>query len=70
MKIKYLEILTFFVGYYEAVRVNSFWSKNYIEYKSNCDKNKILSVEEFIYKITAYLKNIINDLKKSSTWKI
>ena len=30
----------------------------------------MLSVEEFIYKITAYLKNIINDLKKSSTWKI
>ena len=32
--------------YYKPVRVNKFWSNNYIEYKSNADKNKILSVEE------------------------
>ena len=30
---------------YKPVRVNNFWSNNYIEYKSNGDKNKTLSVE-------------------------
>ena len=33
-------------NYYKPVKVNTFWSNNYIEYKSNGDKNKILSVEE------------------------
>ena len=57
-------------NYYKLVRVNNFWSNNYIEYKSNDDKNKILSVEEYINKIRPYLKGIINDLKKSDPWKI
>ena len=35
-------------NYYKPVKVNTFWSNNYIEYKSNSDKNKILSVEEYL----------------------
>ena len=57
-------------NYYKPVKVNNFWSNNYIEYKSNSDRNKILSVEEYLDKIRPYLKDIINDLKKSDTWKI
>ena len=38
-------------NYYEPVRLNNFWSKNYIEYESNGDRNKTLSVEEFLNKI-------------------
>ena len=30
-------------NYYKPVIVNNFWNNNYIEYKSNGDKNKILS---------------------------
>ena len=37
---------------------------------SNVDRNKMLSVEEYLYKIRPYLKNIINNLKKSHTWRI
>ena len=55
---------------YKPVRVNNFWSNNYIEYKSNGDKNRILSVEKYFDKIRAYLRDIINDLKQSDTWKI
>ena len=33
-------------NYYKPVRVNNFWSNNYIEYKSNDVRNKTLSVEE------------------------
>ena len=45
-------------------------SNNYIEYESNSNRNKTLSVEEFFNKIRPYLKDIINNLKKSDTWKI
>ena len=45
--------------YYRPVRVSNFWSKNYIEYESNSDRNKVLSVEEYLNKIRPYLENII-----------
>ena len=54
-------------NYYKQVRVSNFWSKNYIEYGSNGDKNKILSVEEYFNKISPCLKDIINNLKNSDT---
>ena len=41
-----------------------------MEYKSKGDRNKILSVEEYLDKIRPYLKGIIKDLKKSDTWQI
>ena len=31
---------------------------------------KTISVEEYLNKIRPYLKDIINNLKKSDTWKI
>ena len=45
-------------------------SKNYIEYKNNGDTNKALPLEEYLNKIRPYLKYIINDLKKSDSWKV
>ena len=38
----------------KPVRVNNFWSNSYIEYKSNGDENKILSVEEYLDQIRPY----------------
>ena len=56
---------------YKPVKANNFWSNNYIEYeKKNSDRNKTLSVEEYINKIRPYLKDIINNLKISNIWKI
>ena len=57
-------------NYYKPVRVNNFWSNNHIEYKSNSDKNRIPSVEEYLDNIRPYLRDIINDHKQSDTWKI
>ena len=34
-------------NYYKPVRVNNFWSKNYIEYESNGVRNKTLSLYFF-----------------------
>ena len=42
---------------------------SYIQYKSIGDRNKTLSVKEYFTKIRLYLKDIINNLKKSDTWK-
>ena len=57
-------------NYYKPVRVSNFWSNNYIEYENNGDRNKTLSVEEYLNKIRPYLKDIINSLKKTDKWKI
>ena len=57
-------------NYYKLLRVNSFWSNNYIEYENNSDRNKTPSVEENLDKISLYLKVIKNNLKKSDTLKI
>ena len=45
-------------------------SKNYIEYESDGDRNKTLSVEEYLNKIRLHLKDIINNVKQSDTLKI
>ena len=57
------DIKSLFEEYYKPVRVNNFWSNNYIEYIRNGDRNKTLSVEEYLGKIRPYLKDIINDFK-------
>ena len=56
--------------YYKTLRVGNLWRNNYIEYKSHGNRNKTLSVEEYLDKIKPYLKDVINDLKISDTWKI
>ena len=50
-------------NYYKPVRLNNFWSNNYIEYESNSDRNKTLSVEECLNKIRPYLKDITKSQK-------
>ena len=47
-----------------------FRSNSYIEYESNGDKNEALSVKECLNEINPHLKDIINNLKESDTWKI
>ena len=34
--------------YYKPERVSNFWNNNYIEYESNADKNRNLSIEEYL----------------------
>ena len=56
-------------NYYKKVRVSNFCSSNYIECKSNGERNKKLSIEEYLNKIRLYLKDI-NNLKKPGACKI
>ena len=57
-------------NYYKPVTVNNLWRNNYMEYECNSDRNKTLSVKEYLNKIRSYSKDILNNLKKSDTWKI
>ena len=45
-------------------------SINHVEYESNGGRNMTPSLEEYLYKIKLYLKDIINHLKNSDTWEI
>ena len=44
--------------------------EDYFEHESNSDKNKNLSLDEYINKIQSYLRNIIIYVQYSDTWKI
>ena len=56
--------------YYKLVKVGTFSSNKYIGYESNGDRKKPLSLEEYPNKFTPHLKDVINDLTKSDSWKI
>ena len=56
--------------HYKIVRVSDFWNSNYIKYENNGDKNKNLLVILYFNKLEPYLKDFINDLQKSGTWKV
>ena len=52
------------------MRVGNILSNNHIEYESNGERSRTLSIEGYVNKIRPYLTHIITDLKKYDTWKI
>ena len=61
-------------NYYKPVLVKSSFKNNYKYYESRGDKDKKLSVKQYLYKIMPYLSDLINDHKairnESNEWKI
>ena len=53
---------------YKPTIVKSGYNNNYIEYRSNRDK--LLTVEEYLALIEPYLRELINDYKSKDEWKI
>ena len=47
--------------------MSNFWNNNYIEYGSNGDKNRNLSLDQYLNKIESYLRDIVIDLQNSDT---
>ena len=43
-------------NYFKSVRVVNFYGNNYIDYESKGNKNKSLSIKEYLDEITPYLK--------------
>ena len=54
--------------YYEPQKIKTCFEGNYIEYESKGDKDKRLSIEEYLNMIRPYLSNIIHEDKDG--WKI
>ena len=50
--------------------MGNFWKNNYIKYESSGDRNKNLSVKEYLDKIESYVGDILINLQKSNAWKI
>ena len=56
--------------YYKPIIVNGGFNNNYIQYDSRGDKDKVLTVNEYLNIIRPYLRDMINDSKIKSEWKI
>ena len=59
---------------YKPILANSSFNESYKEYESRGDKDKTLSIEQYLNKIIPYLKELINNDKAinngSNEWKI
>ena len=56
--------------YYKPIIVNDAFNNNYIQYESKGDKDKILTISEYLNNIRPYLVDMINEHKNQSEWKI
>ena len=56
--------------HYKPVKTVSAFNNNYIQYKSIGDKDKNLSIKEYIDIMRPYLSDIINNHKTQGEWKI
>ena len=50
-------------GYYKLARIRNPFGNSYVEYESDGNKNKTLSVKEYLKEIRPYLKDIRNNVK-------
>ena len=55
--------------YYKPIKSNSAFNGNYIEYQSKGDKDKNLSIKEYLYMIIIHLRDIIKDHKAEGKLK-
>ena len=56
--------------YYKPIITNGAFNNNYVQYESMEDKDKNLSVKEYIDVIRTYLSDIINNHKAQEKWRI
>ena len=56
--------------YYKPIKTNSAFNGNYIEYQSKEDKDKNLSIKEYLYMIITHLRDITNDYKAHQKLKV
>ena len=55
---------------YKPEGIGNTFSSNYIQYKNSKDKDKTLSIKDYLDEIKPYLSDIINDHKTQGEWKI
>ena len=50
---------------YNPIKISGAFNDNYIEYKSNSEKDKSISIKKYLDNIRSYLRRMINHKKKS-----
>ena len=68
--IKDLFDLSISEDFYKPIILNGAFNNNYIQYESKRDKEKILTISEYLDMIRPYLVDMLNDHKTQSEWKI
>ena len=56
--------------YYKPIIVKGGFNNNYIQYESKGDKDKTLTISQYLNMIRPYLIDMINDHKNQGEWKI
>ena len=56
--------------YYKPIRIGNAFSSNYIDYESNGDKDKKLSIKDYFNEIRPYLNDLIDSYRTHSEWKV
>ena len=54
--------------YHKPIKTKDAFNSNYIEHESKGDKNKTLSIKEYLHMTRPYLRDIINDNKTQGEW--
>ena len=57
-------------NYYEPIEIKSTFDGNYIEYESRGDNDDNLSLQQYLNIIRPYLRDMIDNHKAHSEWKI
>ena len=55
---------------YEPIKISVAFNDNYVEYKSESERDKSISIKKYPDRIREYLRKMINDKKKIEEWKI
>ena len=56
--------------YHKPIKINDAFNSNYIEYETEGNKNKTLSIKEYLIMFRPYLRDIMNDHKTQGGWKV
>ena len=55
---------------YKSIKICGAFSDNFVEYQSNGNRNRSISIARYLNNIREHLRKLINDKKKSGEWKI
>ena len=55
---------------YKPIKISGAFSDNFVEYQSNGNRDRSISIARYLNNIREHLKRLIEDKKKSGEWKI
>ena len=55
---------------YKPIKISGAFSDNFVEYQSNGNRDRSISIARYLNNIREHLRKLINDKKKIGEWKI